>query len=165
MKNPLSNNATEHNVHGWERTASLAGGLLFIGKGLRRGGLGGLLELALGGAALTRGLTGHCRAKQALNELRGRRNQTLEPEYLGVGSMDAEHGLGLQQNPARSSIDTGIGANTKGRIRNPETHAESGIITDPLSALETLPGTTPVTNPVRQDVNPGRNSGNGRTNS
>lgn len=57
------------NVHGWERAASIAGGLYFLGKGLSRGGLGGLLQLAMGGMALTRGMTGHCEAKRVLSDV------------------------------------------------------------------------------------------------
>lgn len=53
----------EQNVQGWERIGSLAGGVLMMGKGLRRGGLFGLIQLAIGGAVLARGITGHCSAK------------------------------------------------------------------------------------------------------
>ena len=52
-----------HNVHGWERASSLAGGALMIGKGLRHGGLVGLLQIAVGGLALARGFSGHCATK------------------------------------------------------------------------------------------------------
>lgn len=69
MKSPLSHDIP-HNVHGWERAASIAGGLLFLGKGLRRGGIGGLVQMALGGAALTRGMTGRCEAKRIYDEYR-----------------------------------------------------------------------------------------------
>src|SRR3546814_10698803 len=57
------------NVHGWERAASLAGGLVMIGKGLRRGGLIGTAELAMGGMALARGISGRCEAKRMLAEM------------------------------------------------------------------------------------------------
>ncbi len=60
------------NVHGRERAASITGGLYFLGKGLGRGGLGGLgglLQLAVGGLALARGISGHCEAKRVLCEL------------------------------------------------------------------------------------------------
>lgn len=57
------------NVHGWERAASIAGGLYFLCKGLGRGGLGGILQLAVGGLALARGISGHCEAKRVLCEL------------------------------------------------------------------------------------------------
>jgi len=57
------------NVHGWERAASLAGGLVMMGKGLRRGGLIGLAELAMGGMALARGISGRCEAKRMLTEM------------------------------------------------------------------------------------------------
>ncbi len=64
-----SSNQTSQNVHGWERAASIAGGLYFLGKGIGRGGLGGLLQLAMGGMALARGVTGHCEAKRVLCEV------------------------------------------------------------------------------------------------
>ena len=61
-----SSNQASQNVHGWERAASIAGGLYFLGKGLSRGGLGGLVQLALGGMALARGVTGQCEGKRVL---------------------------------------------------------------------------------------------------
>ncbi|MCF7202606.1 YgaP-like transmembrane domain [Pseudomonas oligotrophica] len=66
--NRLFDKNAPQNVHGWERTASVAGGVMLLAKGLRRGGIGGLLELALGGMALARGITGRCEAKRMLGE-------------------------------------------------------------------------------------------------
>jgi len=60
----------EQNVQGWERIGSLAGGVLMMGKGLRRGGIFGLVQLAIGGAVLARGITGHCSAKALLDKSR-----------------------------------------------------------------------------------------------
>lgn len=60
----------EHNVHGWERAGSVAGGVIMVGKGLRRGGLFGLIQVAIGGVALARGITGHSSLKSLLE--RGR---------------------------------------------------------------------------------------------
>lgn len=57
-----------HNVQGLERAASIGAGLLLIAKGLRRGGLGGLLNIGLGGMGLMRGFTGHCEAKRVLQQ-------------------------------------------------------------------------------------------------
>lgn len=54
------------NVEGWERIGSLAGGVLMMGKGLRRGGLFGLIQLGIGGLVLARGITGHSKAKALL---------------------------------------------------------------------------------------------------
>ncbi len=56
------------NVHGWERAVSIAGGLALLGKGLSRGGLGGLVQLAVGGLALARGISGRCEAKRILGD-------------------------------------------------------------------------------------------------
>jgi hypothetical protein len=66
--NRLFDKTASQNVHGWERTASVAGGLMLLGKGLRRGGVGGLLQLAMGGMALARGISGRCEAKRMLTE-------------------------------------------------------------------------------------------------
>lgn len=61
---------TKQNVHGMERAGSLAGGILMVGKGLRRGGFFGLIELAIGGAVLARGITGYCGAKNLIEKSR-----------------------------------------------------------------------------------------------
>lgn len=60
----------EHNVQGWERAGSVAGGVIMVGKGLRRGGLLGMIQVAIGGVALARGITGHSSVKSLLE--RGR---------------------------------------------------------------------------------------------
>ncbi|MHC6226832.1 DUF2892 domain-containing protein [Pseudomonas sp. X10] len=60
----------EHNVRGWERASSLAGGALMVSKGLRHGGLLGLLQMAVGGLALARGISGHCSTKAWLQRHR-----------------------------------------------------------------------------------------------
>src|SRR3546814_13347375 len=41
-----------------------------MGKGLRRGGVIGLAQLAIGGMALARGIPGHCSAKTLLEKNR-----------------------------------------------------------------------------------------------
>jgi uncharacterized membrane protein len=58
------------NVQGWERIGSLAGGVVMMGKGLRRGGVFGLIQVAIGGVALARGITGHSSAKDLLEKSR-----------------------------------------------------------------------------------------------
>ena len=58
------------NVQGWERIGSLAGGVMMVGKGLRRGGVFGLIQVAIGGVALARGITGHSSAKSFLEKSR-----------------------------------------------------------------------------------------------
>ncbi len=57
----------DQNVHGWERAASLAGGLLLLGLGARRGGASGLLQAAAGALVLLRGISGRCEAKRLLS--------------------------------------------------------------------------------------------------
>jgi hypothetical protein len=64
----LFDKTAPQNVHGWERTASVAGGLMMLGRGLRRGGITGMLQLAMGGMALARGISGRCEAKRMLTE-------------------------------------------------------------------------------------------------
>jgi hypothetical protein len=57
------------NVTGLERFASVAGGLVMLGKGIRRGGLVGIAEFAIGAMVLSRGVSGQCELKRALTEL------------------------------------------------------------------------------------------------
>jgi uncharacterized membrane protein len=56
----------EPNVQGTERTLSLVGGGLLLAGGLRRGGLLGLVQMAVGALVTARGVTGRCKAKAAL---------------------------------------------------------------------------------------------------
>lgn len=60
----------DQNVEGWERIGSLAGGVVMVGKGLRRGGVFGLIQVAIGGVALARGITGHSSVKSLLEKSR-----------------------------------------------------------------------------------------------
>lgn len=60
----------QQNVQGWERIGSLAGGVTLMGKGFRRGGFLGLVQVAIGGAVLARGITGHCSAKSLIEKSR-----------------------------------------------------------------------------------------------
>ncbi|QJD57545.1 DUF2892 domain-containing protein [Pseudomonas sp. gcc21] len=66
-----SGSSSEINVTGMERVASVAGGALLLGKGLRKGGLFGLISLAMGGAAIYRGMTGHCEMKKRMMQKMG----------------------------------------------------------------------------------------------
>ncbi|NBF04371.1 DUF2892 domain-containing protein [Pseudomonas sp. Fl5BN2] len=66
---PVPSQANQ-NVQGWERIGSLAGGVVMMGKGLRRGGVFGLIQVAIGGVALARGITGHSSAKSLLHKSR-----------------------------------------------------------------------------------------------
>jgi hypothetical protein len=61
---------SEQNVHGWERAGSVAGGVVMMGKGLRRGGIFGLIQVAIGGVALARGITGHSSLKSMIEKSR-----------------------------------------------------------------------------------------------
>ncbi|NVZ68502.1 YgaP family membrane protein [Pseudomonas costantinii] len=62
------------NVQGWERIGSVAGGVMMVGKGLRRGGIFGLIQVAIGGMALVRGVTGHSSLKDKLDQGRQEMN-------------------------------------------------------------------------------------------
>ena len=62
------------NVHGLERIGSVAGGVMMVGKGLRRGGIFGLIQVAIGGVALVRGVTGHSSLKDKLAQGRQEMN-------------------------------------------------------------------------------------------
>ncbi|WP_339502318.1 DUF2892 domain-containing protein [Pseudomonas silesiensis] len=61
---------SDHNVQGWERIGSVAGGVVMVTKGLRRGGVFGLIQVAIGGVALARGITGHSSVKSLLEKSR-----------------------------------------------------------------------------------------------
>ncbi|WP_449434449.1 DUF2892 domain-containing protein [Pseudomonas putida] len=63
LDNQFAPASSEHNVHGLERVSSLAGGALMFTKGLRHGGLVGLLQMVVGGLAVARGVSGHCSTK------------------------------------------------------------------------------------------------------
>ncbi|WP_252275524.1 YgaP-like transmembrane domain [Pseudomonas subflava] len=81
---------SEQNVNGWERALSLAVGLAGVGNGIKRGGIGGCLEVAVSLLALKRGLTGDCAMKRALAqaseraESMGSRPSRAGSEELGV---------------------------------------------------------------------------------
>jgi uncharacterized membrane protein len=59
-------NGMEINVGDTERLASLAGGGALVAYGLFRGGLSGVGLALLGGAILSRGVTGHCSLYKAV---------------------------------------------------------------------------------------------------
>lgn len=88
--NRTSSDRPAQNVHGWERAASLAGGLYLLGKGLRHGGLGGLFQLGIGALALARGISGRCAAKRVLQEV---------GEQAQNAVIDSSH-MPLEQTPA-----------------------------------------------------------------
>jgi len=54
------------NVQGLERLASTSGGVVLLARGLRQGGVAGLLQALVGGALLARGVTAKCPVKRAL---------------------------------------------------------------------------------------------------
>lgn len=88
----------EQNVQGWERIGSLAGGVLLMGKGVRRGGFLGLIQLAIGGAALARGISGHCSAKSLMEKGRSdlqRARSTIERAGAELNTLkdDAENAV------------------------------------------------------------------------
>ncbi|MFC6338613.1 DUF2892 domain-containing protein [Pseudomonas sp. CCM 7891] len=70
---PFQSHPTQ-NVQGWERIGSLAGGVVMMGKGLRRGGIFGLIQVAIGGVALARGISGHSSLKDKLDQGRQEMN-------------------------------------------------------------------------------------------
>lgn len=74
-----------HNVTATEKWLSIGGGMMLIGKGLRRPGPLGWLHLALGAATVYRGVRGYCPAKQKLQEMRGKR-VALPPPKLPAGN-------------------------------------------------------------------------------
>lgn len=69
----LTRKPPTHNVTATEKWVSIGGGLMLIGKGLRRPGPLGWVHLALGAATVFRGVRGYCPAKQKLQEMRDQR--------------------------------------------------------------------------------------------
>jgi len=59
------------NVTGWERMASIGGGALLLVRGMRKGGIFGVANLALGAAAMYRGVTGSCELKKQISKKMG----------------------------------------------------------------------------------------------
>lgn len=80
----------DHNVTGWERALSLAVGIAGVGNGFKRGGITGLLEVAVSLMAVKRGLTGHCEMKTAMAR-QAELNQPLK--RTAVRRYEAELGL------------------------------------------------------------------------
>lgn len=81
----------EPNVQGFERFASVAGGLVLVGKGIRRGGFLGLVELAVGGLVLARGASGQCEMKRAMADMEAKEGgQDKDKERYSHMPMDSE---------------------------------------------------------------------------
>ncbi len=89
LKQFFDTNAPE-NVEGPERAASAAIGVILLGRGLRRGGLSGVLQMAMGGMALARGVTGHCEIKRILQEKQGEQSQSNADERYSHMPLDSE---------------------------------------------------------------------------
>jgi len=107
----LLKHTPEQNVQGWERIGSLAGGVVMMGKGVRRGGFLGLIQLAIGGAVLARGITGHCSAKSLVEKGRSDLNSarsTIERAGAQLTGLkdDAEQAV-------KKAADKGIDALTE----------------------------------------------------
>lgn len=63
---PIASGSSRINIGKNERWASMGGGALLATIGLRRGGIGGALLAAIGGALAFRGATGHCPVNEAI---------------------------------------------------------------------------------------------------
>jgi uncharacterized membrane protein len=106
----------DQNVHGWERIGSLAGGVVMVGKGLRRGGVFGLIQVAIGGVALARGITGHSSAKSLLEKSRQDMNNVRakiqrageELNKLKANAEAATHTATVTGNDSLTSPKTGV---------------------------------------------------------
>lgn len=64
----MKHTTTPTNLATTERAASCIGGLALLGNGLRTRNLGGALQVVVGGIALLRGVTGHCKLKQLMGK-------------------------------------------------------------------------------------------------
>lgn len=102
------------NVEGFERFASVAGGLVLVGKGIRRGGLLGIIELAVGGMVLARGVSGQCELKRALNEAEQKQNQNESGERYSHMPLDSEvHSPDFQSDAVTMPDTTKMGNETR----------------------------------------------------
>lgn len=63
---PSTSGSSSGNVEGWEKIASIGGGALLLTRGLRKGGIFGLANMAMGACAIYRGMTGHCALKSKI---------------------------------------------------------------------------------------------------
>jgi hypothetical protein len=96
------------NVQGFERTASIVGGVMLLGCGIRKGGLAGLIEMALGGMAIARGATGRCAMKRALCQA------CAKGEY-------GEHGSVRHSGETGQGMSSGTGSGSSSGTRSSST--------------------------------------------
>lgn len=107
---PLQSQPTQ-NVQGWERIGSLAGGVVMMGKGLRRGGVFGLIQVAIGGVALARGITGHSSAKSLLEKSRqDMHNVRSKIERAGAELRDLKANVDAAGRPAKAASNDQVKA-------------------------------------------------------
>jgi hypothetical protein len=81
---PLYEKESTQNIEGVERAASIAGGLLLLGRGIRGRGVSSVLQLALGGMALMRGVTGECQVKRKLEQYRDSQSDSDKGGQTGI---------------------------------------------------------------------------------
>lgn len=81
---PLYEKESTQNVEGMERAASVAGGLYLLSRGVRGRGISGVLQLALGGLALARGVTGECQLKRKLEAYRENQPESTDSGQHGI---------------------------------------------------------------------------------
>ncbi|MBL4610871.1 hypothetical protein [Halopseudomonas sp.] len=103
------------NVQGFERFASVAGGLVMVGKGIRRGGFLGLVELAVGGLVLARGASGQCELKRAMADLEAKETgQASDKERYSHMPMDSEvHSPDFEDDAVTMPDTTRMGNETR----------------------------------------------------
>ena len=107
---------SDQNVQGWERIGSLAGGVVMMGKGLRRGGVFGLIQVAIGGVVLARGITGHSsvkslleKSRQDMNNVRARIQRAGEElNQLKANAEAATKTATVTGNDSLKSPETGV---------------------------------------------------------
>lgn len=102
------------NVQGFERFASVAGGLVLAAKGMRRGGLLGIIELAVGGMVLARGVSGQCELKRALEESEQGQTQNAKTERYSHMPLDSEvHSPDFESDAVTMPDTTRMGNETR----------------------------------------------------
>jgi hypothetical protein len=153
------------NVQGFERTASIVGGIMLLGCGIRKGGLAGLLEMALGGMAIARGATGQCAMKRALCQAcaKGECGEHRSHRHSGEAGEGLSSGTGSGSSGTRSSTTTGSTSGTaSGSASTPAGTPSGNAFSSPSgNASGTTSGTFSGSEPGRD--NPSTPSGGAKT--
>jgi len=123
---PLYEKQPTQNVEGLERAASLAGGLFFLSRGIRGRGLGGVLQLAIGGMALARGVTGQCQLKRKLDEYQSQQAEGEHNKQQGQHGIERYSHMPMESETISTDFAGEDDQAPNSRPMGHETHVEAG---------------------------------------